>query len=127
MARPDPVIAPLTVDDLAEFGRGTFPSVKGIAARLDGCLVAIGGIAFIDGRVVAFCDLRPAARPYKVTIYGEARGIMDAARRDGRRLIWAEADPAEPNARRWLQRLGFRPHPAGEGIYQWQLSAQSSR
>jgi RimJ/RimL family protein N-acetyltransferase len=47
---------------------------------------------------------------------------MRELRRSGIRRVVAAADPAQPAAERWLERLGFSPVEVdGTTIYLWQV------
>lgn len=70
-------------------------------------VIAVWGVSFVRGRVVAFCVLLPPARPYRTRMHKEAvRFVAEARARH--RLIYAFADENEPTAVRWLTRLGFQ-------------------
>ena len=100
---------PLTHDHLVEWHgeEGRRPSIKGVAAFLDDKLIAVAGLFFMPGHVVAFCDLKDEARPFKklIALTG-ARLIRDAKKRHKR--IIAMINRNEPTAATWLTRLGFR-------------------
>lgn len=84
-------------------------SFKAVAGVIDGDVVGVGGVAFVKGRVIAFCELKPEMRAYKVRMHKEAlRVIADAKSRH--RIIYAQASEKEPTAVRWLTRLGFKLH-----------------
>lgn len=120
-ALPEALVRPATREDVEAFrgAAGLDPTIKAVAGVVDGEVVALAGFAFVGGRVIAFCDLKPAARRFPVLIHRTARKLLDEARRDGRRLIYAEADAAEPGARRWLAALGFVPVDDDERLWQW--------
>lgn len=108
MKAPRPVIVPLTHDHLVEWhgeeGRG--PSVKGVAAYVEGKLVAVAGLFYMPGHVVAFCDLKDEARPYKMLIGLTAARVIREAKQRHKRIL-AMIDRKEPTAETWLTRLGF--------------------
>ena len=95
------------------------PTVKALVGEIDGEIVAIGGLAFVKGRWFGFCDLRQKARPHKITIARAARRILVDARGIGARFVYAEADPREPGAQRWLTSLGFTLDPRTQYLYRW--------
>jgi len=117
--RSKPVIRPATADDLARFRPGeTWPTVKATVGEVDGAPVAIGGLAFVGGRVIAFLEMDDGARPYKLSLFREMTRIMNEAKASGLRLIYATPDPNEPTAEALLTRLGFsRDH---KGAWRWQ-------
>lgn len=115
-------VVPLTHEHLAEWygDDGRQFTVKGIAGFVDDKLVAVAGFMFARGNVIAFCDLREEARPFKKTIHRTAIELMEEAKRRHKRII-AKRDPNEPTSANWLRRLGF---VQGEGdIWEWRISA----
>jgi N-acetylglutamate synthase-like GNAT family acetyltransferase len=95
------------------------PTIRAYVGVLDGEIIAIGGLAFSMGRWFAFCDLTEKARKYKLTIARVGKRIMDDAREMGLRFVYADADPNEPTAVRWLTSLGFEPDPRTLVYYRW--------
>ena len=76
-----PVIRPATKADLLAFRPDDkWPTVTATAAEVDGKLVAIGGLAYDHGRVLAFCELTDAARPYQLTLWRQMRRVVDEAK-----------------------------------------------
>jgi hypothetical protein len=126
MSATSPEIVPLRREHLVDwFGEdGNRPTVKGIAALVDGKLIAIAGVRYVFGTVVMFCGLRDEARPYRKTMHKVALALVREAGERHRRLI-AEPDDDEPTSRRWLSRLGFEPDD--DGIWVWRHSRQSRR
>ena len=97
------------------------PTVIAWAGEIDGRVVAIGGVAIAGGRHRAFIDLQPEARPWKMTIARSALRALSHLKALGVRYIYAEPDPDEPGAQRWLASLGFRPDQRSNGaLYRWQ-------
>lgn len=95
------------------------PSLLAWAGEIDGKIVGIAGLAFVKGRWVAFCDLLPEAREYKYKIARTAVRIFAEARKRGIRFIYAEANPEEPSAVRWIESLGFEIDPRTPHLYRW--------
>jgi len=95
------------------------PTVKAWVGAVDGRIVGFGGLAFKQGRWIAFCELSEDARRHKRAIVRAGRNVIAEARRDGHRFVYAEADGNEPTARRWLESLGFQPDNR-TGLYRWQ-------
>lgn len=115
-----PVIRPATRDDIDRF-RGEYelgPSVKALVGDLNGELIALGGLAYCGGKVVAFLDLKPEARKFKKSMHQAALMVMEMAKAGGHRFVYANAEPGEPTAERWLTRLGFVPVD-GSGKFRW--------
>jgi hypothetical protein len=99
--------------------KGAGPTIlRGVAGFVDDQLVAVAGLVFAGGHVVAFCDLKEEARPHKTLIHWAATKLMREAKKRHKRII-AQCDPQEPGAARWLQRLGF-VHEEGD-LWAWQV------
>lgn len=116
---PKPVIRPATRADIDKFYKGEFPlTVTAMVGTVRGHIGACWGISQVNGRLIAFCDIRPWARRYKLTIAKSAIAFVKSAQANGARFIWTEADATEPGAARWIMSLGFKPtnHPH---IYRW--------
>lgn len=117
---PTLTVRPATRSDIAAFSDlANKPTVRAWIGELDGAIIALGGIALVKGRWIAFVDLTEAARPYKMTIARTAIRFLEAARRDGIRFIYAERDVNEPSAERWLTSLGFTIDPRSEYLFRW--------
>jgi hypothetical protein len=95
------------------------PTAKAWVGALDGRIVGFGGLAFRQGRWIAFCELSEEARPYKRAIVRAGRAVIDEVRRAGHRFVYAQVDGSEPMARRWLESLGFQPDSKTR-LYRWQ-------
>lgn len=95
-------------------------TMKAFVGVLDGKPIAIGGLSYQRGRVVAFCNLSDDMRKRPVALHKAARAVMRAALDSGHRYIFAERDPDEPTAARWLERLGFRPVDSDGMVHLWQ-------
>lgn len=109
-----------TATDIAAFSDMTGkPTLKAWVGEVDGQIVGLAGFAFSHGRWYAFCDLREAARAHKVAIVRAGLMILAEARRMGIRYLYAEADPKEPGAVRWLTSLGFALDPRTTYLYRW--------
>lgn len=120
---PKPIIRPATREDIARFFKGKYPfTSNAIVGVVRGRVIGIGGVGYVpttEGRrLVAFCDLKPSARRYKVTLVKAAAQIIETAKANGAKYIYAEADPKEPGAVRWITSLGFKPTALAR-IYRW--------
>ncbi len=103
-------------DDLADFDEKFLRStVKAIVARIDGEPVALAGLWYMSGLVIAFCELKPKARPYKKTIHKVAMRIIAYAK-SRHKFIFAQISDDEETAERWLRRFGFEPY-GDDGAY----------
>ncbi|MFW6028603.1 MAG: hypothetical protein ACOC9Q_03680 [bacterium] len=113
------IVRPATREDIEAFSEEAGkPTIRAWVGDLDGEIVAIGGFARIRGRWFGFCDLTDDARPYKMTLMRAAHRAMKAAREQGIRFIYADADRSEPRAMHWLHSLGFEPL-ANSSIHRW--------
>lgn len=114
------VVRQATPAELAALAPGDDrPTVTAWVGEVDGRIVGFGGLAFKQGRWIAFCELSEDARRHKRAIVRAGRNVIDEARRAGHRFVYAEADGNEPMARRWLESLGFQPDNK-TGLYRWQ-------
>lgn len=83
--------------------------VRAVTGRVGDEIIGIGGLVYLpDGLMGAFARLTPEARRRKVQLHKTALAMLESARARGIRQIVATADPTEPAAERWLERLGFR-------------------
>lgn len=109
-ASETPVLVPLTHDHLVEMlgEEGRRPSIKGVAGYVDGKLAGVGGLFYMPGHVVVFCELKEEARKHGLVIALAAAKLIREAKRRHKRII-AMIDRNEPTAETWLTRLGFVP------------------
>ena len=115
-----PVIRRATREDIEVFAPdGPRPTTRAYVADLDGDIIGIFGLMFSQGRWLAFCDLKDEARPFKKTIVKTAKMIFREAEELGIKYIYAEANPSEKMAVRWLISLGFDIDPRGKHLYRW--------
>lgn len=96
--------------------------IQAITAVAGDQVVGIGGIGFRpDGTVIAFVAMSDEAKRYPVAIHRAGLMAMDMIRRARVPVVVAEAQPGNPAAARWLERLGFKAcELAGERVYVWQ-------
>lgn len=119
-----PIVRQATAADLAAFYAGrpapmTQVTVTAWCGELDGEVIAVGGFAHVNGRLIAFYDMDERARRYKVTLVRAARRIVrDMAARN--KVMFAQSDPKEAGAARWIASLGFKPTEFRD-IYQWRV------
>lgn len=83
--------------------------------ELNGKVIAVGGFAHLNGRLIAFYDMDEQARPYRVTLVRAARRIVDDMAKTGR-LLFARLDPDE-DGERWVRSLGFDPVAGYPGLF----------
>jgi hypothetical protein len=91
----------------AFYGRSVLWTMDAYVAVLNGQTIAAGGVYYENGYAVAFCDFRPEMRHYRKTIVEGARLFLELF---SDRLVTARAEPGEPTALRFLERLGFKPY-----------------
>jgi hypothetical protein len=105
--------------------------IRGVTAHVNGRIVGLGGLGFLpDGTVLAFVHLTDEARSAKFALHRRVCRELASARKRYPRII-ALADPDEPAAERWLERLGFSPAdpPAainGHKVFAWQTRSPPS-
>ena len=116
-------IRPSMLADLEHLAWRNRHRLRAWTELVDGRVVGIGGVQIMeDGPVVAFVDLTEEARRYPLSLHRAAVRFMQELRRSGIRRVMATADPAQPAAERWLDRLGFSPVEVdGTTIYLWQV------
>jgi hypothetical protein len=95
-----------------------YPTVSGFIAILDGEPVALGGLAYVGGYIVAFFDIRDAARPYKLHLMAKMKSVMDEAKAK-HRVIIAVPDENEPTSHKLLRSLGFQPSEDYTAAWKW--------
>lgn len=115
-------LRPTLAADLALFTDRLPHRIQAITAELDGRILGVGGIGFRpDGTVIAFAEITDEGRKYPAGIHRAGRMAMDMIRRARVPVVVAEAQPGNPAAERWLERLGFRPVDiAGERAFVWE-------
>ena len=112
------VVRNATRQDIEAFtGRPNNPTIRAVAADLDGKIIAISGLAIVKGRYYLFLDIEEEARKYKMHIMRWAIRILAEAKESGVRFIFAEADTKEKKSTAWLERLGFQPDPRADHLY----------
>jgi hypothetical protein len=110
----------LTHDHLkAFFGHddGSRFTIKGYAGVHDGEVIAVGGVIYQQGRIYAFLDLKPEARKFPVTIHRAGLGVVQMIREARYPHVFLTRNENEPNADRWLSRLGFERVPGTSMAY----------
>lgn len=90
--------------------------LRAIAAELDGELVGLGGIVYRPDGVFAFAQLAPALRSLPAAVHRAGLAGMVLIRAAGVVEVFAEAQPDNPAAERWLERFGF---VRDGGVFVW--------
>jgi len=113
-------IRPATREDIEAYSdMPNKPTMRAWAGEEDGKVIAIGGYAVSKGRWFGFVDLEEEARKHKFAIARGAKMVLNEARKQGIKFIYAEASPDEPTAVRWLTSLGFELDPRSLYLYRW--------
>lgn len=113
----------LPSDFLALIGRPPAYRCQCITAvDSDGTPLGLGGFLFPPGGDVwASVLISPAGRKYPVAIHRAGIAAMALARRQGWPVVYADAQPDNPAAERWLARLGFvQRDVAGKSVFVWE-------
>ncbi len=120
------ILVPASPADFAELAARSpntpaAPPVRviAIAGKVDGRVVAIGGVAiWPNGMKQAFADIGPEARNYPVTLHKAGLAVIELARKHKIRQLRAVADEPKEAATRWLLRLGFKPIEGTDSNYE---------
>lgn len=109
-----------TRDDLiARYGSCDYTLLAYVGV-VDGEVIGLGGVAFVQGRAIAFFDITDELRQMPVFLTKTALTVLRRARQLGHRHIFCGPEPGEPRARPWLERIGFKD--IGNGVLEWQPS-----
>jgi hypothetical protein len=108
-------LRPTVPEDLPFCIAETLPyRIKCITALVPGSspgtfeVIGLGGLGYRpDGTVVAFAQILPALRKYPAAIHRGGLKVMAMIRASHVPMVIAEAQEGVPQARRWLERLGF--------------------
>lgn len=115
MTRLDVRIA--TKSDFIELhGRAPAYKMRAYSASIDGRVVGMAGIQYVNGHSIAFCDTGYEIKKYKVSLWKFALKSLELLS-DERRPIYSFADPNEESAHRWLERIGFEQLEGDEYIW----------
>jgi len=115
-------VRPATDDDVAAFyGAPPAVPVRMLVMEQDGVPMAIGGLAWSDGEVLAASWISPRAS--RRQFVRASRRVLEMFNHSGEPRIIAHPDIDEPSARRFLAHIGFttedgqtyefRPHLPG--------------
>ena len=120
MKKSDVQMRPATAEDIAHFSdMEVTPTIRGWVAEQDGELLGIAGFARARGRWWAFFDITDKLRAHKKFIVKSGKKFIEEAQRQGVRYLYAEADPNEPLAVRWMESLGFELDRRSGTLYRW--------
>lgn len=112
-----PIIRPARAEDMDAFyekkNQGT---MRALVAELDGKPIAIGGIMYQDGKVVAFSQMKEEMRKFPMTIMRGAKAITKLLKGSG---AIARASDQEKHAPKLLSHLGFETLDARSRTYRW--------
>lgn len=98
-----------TSEDVFEFFGGYPPArMRGFVGVLDGKVVAVGGVYYHAGSLVAFSDLKPEIRKHKKALAKGCRMLVKFFE-ELNVPVYALASQSEPTAPYLLAKLGFKP------------------
>lgn len=114
-------IEPATAEDIGKFSMGhSWPTLRAWVGKEGDEPIALFGLARgSDARWYAFFDITDKARPHKKTIVRTGKMLMDEARKMGLRYVYADPDPKELLAVRWLRSLGFEIDLRSQSLMRW--------
>lgn len=116
-------LRPTTAADMPHLTKDPLPArIQGITAEVDGQVIGLGGLSYRpNGTVIAFAWISEQARKYPLAIHRAGRMAMDLIRASRLPMVVAEAEPGNPAAERWLERLGFVARDvSGRRLYVWE-------
>jgi len=103
-------IVPASADDVQSIVGKPDWRVRGLAAKLNGEVLGVGGVTYLnDGTVGAFVAMKPEARKYPVAIHRAGLKMVEMFKSLGLHRVVALADENIEPAERWLMKLGFEP------------------
>ncbi len=107
MKSHEPVIRSATEADLINYyGENPGFTVRALVADLDGEIIAIGGLAYYPGQMLAFSEMKEPMRKYPKLIYKSAFKVAELIKKYGGSVV-AVANCKENNAGKLLKKLGF--------------------
>jgi len=118
---------PATRQDILDFSAvPKWPTARAWIGEIDGEVVALGGLALLKGRWIAFVDITGRGREYlgkslgvRVAFIRAIHEVLTEARAMGIRYIYAEAELQFPKAREVIERMGFHLDPRSNYLYRW--------
>jgi len=114
------IVRRATAEDLARFSdMANKPTTLAWVGELEGRIIALGGLARVNSRWFAFCDLTAEARPFKMAMMRTAKRVMAEAKRQGFKFVYAQIDHNEPGSVAWITSLGFELDPRSGELYRW--------
>ena len=122
-------LRPTIAADLAEVIDIPLPHrIRAVTAELDGRVLGVGGIGFRpDGTVFAFMAANDAFRNYPAAVHRAGIAGMRLIRECGAPVVFAEAQPGNPAAERWLLHFGFCESTVdGRRLFIWERDADAA-
>lgn len=104
-----------TYADFAQFDEPPRPTVRAVAVEVDGSVVAIGGVAYLPGRNLAFMQAKTGAP--SLSIMRASRKAMIEILSKTKPPIIAERDVTIESSERYLLHLGFEH--MHDNLYLW--------
>ena len=129
-----PELRPATHADIVEACRYLYGEEKPIpcrvfayTGRVDGKVIAVGGIAFMPGGArIAFCDVSDEGRKYALSLHRGAKIVLEQARRlKIKNVVVVDHDANHAKTPKWLMRLGFEPIE-NDGFRGWLWSGKEN-
>ena len=106
------IIRAATAEDAkAYWGKSLPVSVRGYVAELDGKVMGIAGLAYAPTQIRAFADMAEGGQKYPMTIMRITK-LVKALLNETKAPVYCNADEALPNARKFLEHVGFKPFDA---------------
>lgn len=119
---PPVILRPATRADIDALIVEPLPHrIRAWAAERGGELLAVGGLVFQPGEIVAaFLILNAPAKSFALSLHKAGKHMMDEARRIGIRRVVATAQSGNDAAAPWLLRFEFKPVVVGgETVFVW--------
>ncbi len=110
-----PIIRFATAADFATFDELPGPTVRAVAVEVDGEVKAIGGIAYLPGRNLAFMQSKDGILP--LSLMRATKKAMAEILATTKQPIMAERDESIPSSGRYLEHLGFEH--MRDNLYTW--------
>lgn len=98
---------------------------KTITALAGDRVLGVGGVIYINGELWASLQMAPEARRYPTAIHRAGLKAIELFRAIGARRVYANAQPDNPAAERWLERLGFSR--VSDRHFVWRSDASDDR
>jgi N-acetylglutamate synthase-like GNAT family acetyltransferase len=105
-------IRPFHPSDSPDDCRGRF--MMALTVHVGDHVVGFGGLEWVDDKVFAFLDVLDEAYRKPFVIHRMGLAVIKAAKAAELTHVFTFCDETQPNAEKWLARLGFKPLPDRE-------------